>query len=604
MQLETKNKKKRDPNSWFVNVIITIASVLVCSCGKRYHSFQTNPSNTLRSAQNQTAEVILEEGTNDTATGKKSKEALADTDVKNSTDPTKPEPADPSEPAPADPTTPDTNNPNQVSCSPGESVKSFYRLTPNSTNAILASAFGVDRSQIDDLSQILARQYSSDSLGSIFQFNVVFAESVMDFAESFATLAESAVRARVACTNNGNALSSTCAQMIVNTYLPTLTRQLKGVDTQTDLSAAISVAAGFRNKSEAIQHVIAAMVVQSELFMRSQMGHGADDQLSGYEIAEAISFELTESPPTAQLLSLAEQGDLSDLATLESAITSLMSTTEAKNKILEKLKRVIPYDRPDTIVRNDSEFNKQDGNLAQALVDDADTFVATKLSGGELDVEGLFSGVAIQDVDHIATVTKNQSLRDDLALGIHNAGILTHPSFLASYNRGGENNIIKRGLYIRTKLLCGYIPAPPPDIPDIVNAVQTESFRQDLEIHTTNASCAGCHQAFDPLAYPFDAYDPLGRLKKDLLVAKPELLNGAAAIGSEVVNFSSAESLASHLLNTPETLNCIETQLFPEIMPSFNPVCQNSDLKSTPEGNRLLISKKLAQHLLQKTVAP
>jgi hypothetical protein len=83
---------------------------------------------------------------------------------------------------------------------------------------------------------------------------------------------------------------------------------------------------------------------------------------------------------------------------------------------------------------------------------------------------------------------------------------------------------IKRGRWIREKLLAGRVP----DIPITVDAQVPEdpdkTFRQRVEDKTHAKACWKCHQHMNPLGFPFEMYDDFGRYRLEELLEHPDNL--------------------------------------------------------------------------------
>ncbi|UUO04663.1 DUF1592 domain-containing protein [Blastopirellula sp. J2-11] len=73
---------------------------------------------------------------------------------------------------------------------------------------------------------------------------------------------------------------------------------------------------------------------------------------------------------------------------------------------------------------------------------------------------------------------------------------------------------VLRGAWVLETLLGTPVPSPPADIPALpkkVSAKSAKTFRQQLEKHRDNASCAACHDLLDPIGFGLDNFDLLGR---------------------------------------------------------------------------------------------
>lgn len=88
-------------------------------------------------------------------------------------------------------------------------------------------------------------------------------------------------------------------------------------------------------------------------------------------------------------------------------------------------------------------------------------------------------------------------------------GILTHPSWLVSHSDAMDNHAIRRGRWIRERLLGGGIP----DIPITVDAMLPDEPKNTLRKRmrfTKESYCWSCHKKMDPLGLPFEMYNHAG----------------------------------------------------------------------------------------------
>jgi hypothetical protein len=101
-------------------------------------------------------------------------------------------------------------------------------------------------------------------------------------------------------------------------------------------------------------------------------------------------------------------------------------------------------------------------------------------------------------------------------------GILTHPAWLIAHSQNTATDPVKRGRWVREKLLAGRVP----DIPITVDAVVPEdphnTLRTRLEKVTTAQDCIKCHQYMNPLGVPFEMYDDFGRYRTEEPLEHPE----------------------------------------------------------------------------------
>ncbi len=103
-------------------------------------------------------------------------------------------------------------------------------------------------------------------------------------------------------------------------------------------------------------------------------------------------------------------------------------------------------------------------------------------------------------------------------------GILTHPAWLLAHSQNTETDPVRRGRWIREKLLAGHVP----DVPITVDAQIPEdphrTLRERLESVTTQESCWKCHEAMNPLGLAFEVFDDFGRYRTQESLEHPDNL--------------------------------------------------------------------------------
>ena len=129
----------------------------------------------------------------------------------------------------------------------------------------------------------------------------------------------------------------------------------------------------------------------------------------------------------------------------------------------------------------------------------------------------------------LATAPKSQRL-----------GILTHPSWLVSHSDAMDNHAIRRGRWIRERLLGGGIPDVPITVDAMLPDEPRSSLRKRMRV-TREAYCWTCHKKMDPLGLPFEMYNHAG-LYRQTELGKPvdttgEIIDsGDAALDGKVAN--------------------------------------------------------------------
>lgn len=92
-------------------------------------------------------------------------------------------------------------------------------------------------------------------------------------------------------------------------------------------------------------------------------------------------------------------------------------------------------------------------------------------------------------------------------------GILTHPSWLVSHSDAMDNHAIRRGRWIRERLLGGGIPDVPITVDAMLPDEPTHTLRERMRV-TQEAYCWTCHKKMDPLGLPFEMYNHSGIFRR------------------------------------------------------------------------------------------
>ncbi len=106
----------------------------------------------------------------------------------------------------------------------------------------------------------------------------------------------------------------------------------------------------------------------------------------------------------------------------------------------------------------------------------------------------------------------------------HRKGMLTHPAWLIAHAQNTETDPVKRGKWIREKLLAGVVPNIPITVDAVIPEDPHKTMRQRLEAKTGAATCWKCHKHMNPLGVAFEMYDDFGRYREKESLEHPENL--------------------------------------------------------------------------------
>lgn len=105
-------------------------------------------------------------------------------------------------------------------------------------------------------------------------------------------------------------------------------------------------------------------------------------------------------------------------------------------------------------------------------------------------------------------------------------GILTQPSWLVAHSGNFDNDPVRRGKWIREKLLAGYILDVPITVDAQIPDDETQTLRERFGV-VREEYCWRCHTKMNPLGMPFESFNHVGRFRA---VEKEKLVDTSGAI--------------------------------------------------------------------------
>lgn len=106
----------------------------------------------------------------------------------------------------------------------------------------------------------------------------------------------------------------------------------------------------------------------------------------------------------------------------------------------------------------------------------------------------------------------------------HRKGILTHPAWLIAFAANTATDPIRRGKWVREKLLAGTVPDVPVTVDAVIPEDHHNTLRGRLEKVTQAEYCWGCHEKMNPLGLSFEMYDDFGRYRMEEFLEHPDNL--------------------------------------------------------------------------------
>ncbi len=128
-------------------------------------------------------------------------------------------------------------------------------------------------------------------------------------------------------------------------------------------------------------------------------------------------------------------------------------------------------------------------------------------------------------------------------------GLMTHPAWLIAHSQNAANDPVRRGRWIREKLLAGRVPDVPITVDAQIPEDPHKTLRERLDGVTSKQECWKCHQYMNPLGLPFEIYDDFGRFRKLEILEHPDNLISKNKEGADTYK-TKALNVAGNLSGT------------------------------------------------------
>ncbi len=141
-------------------------------------------------------------------------------------------------------------------------------------------------------------------------------------------------------------------------------------------------------------------------------------------------------------------------------------------------------------------------------------------------------------------------------------GFLTRLGFLVRNATTSQADPIHRGLFILRNVLCFELPAPPVgQIPQLPPFEPGMTNRQRIEVATSEAVCAQCHEEYiDPLGFAFEHFDAMGQTRT-VDNGQPIDASGSFPFPDQCRAFVGASDLIDILAREPLVHDCYAARL-------------------------------------------
>lgn len=244
--------------------------------------------------------------------------------------------------------------------------------------------------------------------------------------------------------------------------------------------------------------------------------------LSEWDIASRLSYFLWSSLPDSELRRAAAAGELSDEANLRKQVKRMLADPKARRLSTEFFGQWLGFYRFDQYRGVDTgRFPEFTDEVKSAMYDEAVSFFEYVVRNDRPIREILSADYAFLnktlaefyggDKEAVTSDGPAELVKD--ANGFQRGGLVRLGAILTATSAPLRTSPVKRGDWLLRRVVGTPVPPPPANIPPIPtdDKAFTGTIREQLAAHQANPTCANCHSRIDPLGFPLEHYDAIGR---------------------------------------------------------------------------------------------
>jgi Protein of unknown function (DUF1592)/Protein of unknown function (DUF1588)/Protein of unknown function (DUF1585)/Protein of unknown function (DUF1587)/Protein of unknown function (DUF1595) len=315
-----------------------------------------------------------------------------------------------------------------------------------------------------------------------------------------------------------------------------------------------------------IQKGLMAILASTKFLYRAEPGSapadpesGAGYAISDLELAWRLSFFLWSQGPDAELLGLAEAGQLSEKAVLERQVGRMLADGKSRSLVTNFAFQWLDVRRLGSMDPDPRLYPAFDEDLRYAFGEEMELFLDSVLRGGGSVLDLLTADHTFVN-ERLARHYGIQGVRGDQFRRV----VLDDPKRFGLFGKGSvlmvtsypdRTSPVLRGAWIMEHVLATPPNPPPPEVETDLAPVAGDvprSVRERLELHRTVTSCNHCHGVIDPLGQALENFDAVGEWRvRERDNGVPIDSTGRLAGGVEV---NGPEDLRRALLAEPKLL--------------------------------------------------
>ena len=242
--------------------------------------------------------------------------------------------------------------------------------------------------------------------------------------------------------------------------------------------------------------------------------------LDDYQLASRLSYFLWATMPDAELITLADRGQLHEPAVLRTQVKRLLADQRARALFDGFGAQWLGVGGLKGKTFDTAKFPQMTPELRAAMYDEARLFFESIVRENRsvvnfVDGDYTFLNGTLAPLYGLEKSIKGPEMRRVQLADANRGGILGMPGVLAVTSMPERTSAVKRGAWVLEQVLGQHVPPAPANVPTLEKQdrkkVANLTLRQRTELHRNNPACANCHKLLDPIGFGLENFDAIGR---------------------------------------------------------------------------------------------
>lgn len=325
-----------------------------------------------------------------------------------------------------------------------------------------------------------------------------------------------------------------------------------------------------------LHDAIWAMLVSPNFLYRSEIGTLAGDgnyHLDVWEIASSLSYLLWGTMPDAALFASASNGTLATDAGRRAEAERLLADPRARRQLGRFASQWLGADPLLAGEKDLAAFPSFSADVQVAQFTELEQFVShvtfdSTGAFGELFAPGYVMADPVLAAYYGLPLPGGSTFSVIPVADGSRGGLLTLGSVLSAHAHSDDGSPVRRGVFVRRRVLCQDLPPPPPDVDNTPPGLDPNlTTRERFTLHSSSPACQACHQYIDGVGFGFEHFDGAGgrrEFENGVPVDASGNIVGLEGLEqtSSVIPFDGTSELSQWIAGSDAAPRCLTVQLY------------------------------------------